>query len=44
MTTDTIGYKKSDIKLETIYTIEFLDNKADAERAFNGRCAAPWEL
>ena len=44
MITDTMGYKKSGIKLETVYTIEFLDNKPDAERVFSGRCGAPWEL
>lgn len=41
---DIIGYKKSGIKLETIYTIEYLDNKQDAEKAFSGKHPAPWEL
>ena len=44
MTTDCIGYQNPKFKLETIYTIEYLNNKKDADRVFSGRENAPWEL
>jgi hypothetical protein len=41
---DTIGYKNPNIKLEMVYTIEYIDNKPDADKAFSERYDAPWEL
>ena len=39
-----IGYTKHDANLKTIYTIEYITNKRDYERAYDGRHPAPWEL
>lgn len=39
-----IGYKNPDIDLKTIYTIEYITNKRDFERAYDGKHPAPWEL
>lgn len=39
-----IGYENPNIDLKTIYTIEYITNKADYERAYDGKHPAPWEL
>ena len=41
---DCIEYKNSKFKIETIYTIEYLNNKKDADRVFSGKEDTPWEL
>ena len=33
-----------DVSLKTLYTIEYITNKRDFERAYDGRHPAPWEL
>lgn len=39
-----IGYVKNGASLKTVYTIEYITNKRDFERAYDGRHPAPWEL
>lgn len=33
-----------DVTLKTLYTVEYITNKRDFERAYDGRHPAPWEL
>lgn len=39
-----VGYVNANANLKTLYTIEYITNKRDFERAYDGKHPAPWEL
>lgn len=39
-----IGYVNESANVKTVYTIEYITNKRDFERAYDGKHPAPWEL